>query len=505
MSNSNTDIPKNIDLSKITISEDVKRLIPPSFAKKHAIIPVSKVLVDEDEEIYDLIVAFRNFEGDSNDERLLSIVDTLEAVEDTTNMHVRPVFADSVDSFDVLMRRLYPQNKNQGVVIGSEAVFRDILNLALIQRASDIHLDAREEGGNLSFRVDGKQRQIRTLKPQEYTELVAIIKLQADLDIAERRTPLDGAISIDMGIESIDLRVATIPTLFGEHITLRILSTNMGSDLKEIDSLCFSDDNLKMLKEVLELPSGIVVVSGPTGSGKTTTLYAALRYLRDLGGRHIISLEDPVEMPLSGVTQVKIDSDNERVTFNKALRSVLRHDPDVVLIGEIRDEETADIAVRAALTGHLVLSTLHTNDSVGVITRLLDLGVADYLLASTLKLAMAQRLVRRPTPQSLKYEEATKDECRYMGVDPENAPKIPRAVSSEFDGGTGYSGRVAIYEMALMDDNFREMISNKATEIQMHNYIFNECGFSTLKKDGIDKTLSAMTTLAEVQAVAGYK
>ncbi len=152
-----------------------------------------------------------------------------------------------------------------------------------------------------------------------------------------------------------------------------------------------------------------------------------------------------------------------------------------------------------------MLSTLHTNDSIGVLTRLLDLGVADYLLASTLKLAMAQRLVRRPTPQSLKYRSATKEECKYMNLDPENPPQIPVAVASEFDGGTGYSGRVAIYEMALMDDNLREMISNKATEIQMHNYIFGERGFSTLKGDGVAKALAGTTTIAEVQSVAGYK
>lgn len=493
----------DFDLQKVSITDFVKKAIPPSFARKYNVIPVART--EQDDGIDELVAAFRNFEGDTEEERIASIVDILEATEDTTGMRVTPVFPKSSSDFDVLLARLYPMGTQiGGVLVGSEILFRDLLNAALIQRASDIHIDARENGGNVRFRIDGKMREIRSLNLQEYTEMVAVIKLKADLDMAERRIPLDGAISLDTGAEQIDLRVATIPTLNGEHVTLRILASSMGSDLKEIDKLCFSGTHLDQLKSVLELPSGIVVVSGPTGSGKTTTLYAALRYLRDMGGRHIVSLEDPVEMPLPGVTQVKIDSGNERVTFNKALRSVLRHDPDVVLVGEIRDEETADIAVRAALTGHLVLSTLHTNDAIGVVTRLLDLGVPDYLLASTLKLAMAQRLVRRPSAHSLKHRQATPEECVYMECDEANPPQVPVPVGSDFDGGTGYAGRVAIYELIPIDATLRRMISKRADEREMAEYAFGQLGMATLRRDGVRKALEDVTTLEEVKAVAGF-
>jgi type II secretory ATPase GspE/PulE/Tfp pilus assembly ATPase PilB-like protein len=262
-----------------------------------------------------------------------------------------------------------------------------------------------------------------------------------------------------------------------------------------------SDAHLELLKSTLEMPNVIILVSGPRGSGKPTTLYAALRYLRDLGGRHIVSLEDPVEMPLANVTQVKIDEDGGRVTFNKALRSVLRHDPDVVLIGEIRDQETADIAVRAALTGHLVLSTVHTNDAVGVVTRLLDLGLPEYLVASTVRLVMAQRLVRRPSPHELEFTPATAEECFYMDCDAANPPNLPRPKGTALDGGTGFAGRAAVYEMVPIDEPMRDLIARRASEGEMAHYAFEERGLLTLKKDGIEKAKQAMTTLSEVQAV----
>jgi type II secretory ATPase GspE/PulE/Tfp pilus assembly ATPase PilB-like protein len=261
-----------------------------------------------------------------------------------------------------------------------------------------------------------------------------------------------------------------------------------------------TDAHLNLLRQTLEAPNGIILVSGPTGSGKTTTLYAALRYLRDQGGRHIVSLEDPVEMPLAHITQVKIDEGGERVTFNKALRSVLRHDPDVVLIGEIRDEETADIAVRAALTGHLVLSTVHTNDAVGVVTRLFDLGLPEYLVAATVRLVMAQRLVRRPSPHGMMWRAASPEECLYMDCDPADPPQLPEIHGTELDGGTGYAGRAAIYEMAPIDAAMRTLISRRTSEVELARYAFEERGMLTLRQDGIEKAKKGITTLGEVQA-----
>lgn len=482
-----------IDLRKTSIAPEIIALVPAALARRLGILPVAR-----DSEGA-LIVAFRHYEGETEHGRLESVLDAIDALEDVLDSMVVPFFVDDFTTFDTLHRRIYPKSGAAG--IGSEALFHDIINQALVQRASDIHLDADDEGATVRFRVDGKVFIHRRLKEQEMNELTAVVKLHADLDIAERRTPLDGAIAMELDGDEVSLRVATIPTLNGEHLTLRILANSGAEDLAQLDSLCMSDEHSTLLKGALEAPNGIILVSGPTGSGKTTTLYAALRYLRDLGGRHIVSLEDPVEMPLPGVTQVRIDEGGERVTFNKALRSVLRHDPDVVLIGEIRDEETADIAVRAALTGHLVLSTVHTNNAVGVVTRLLDLGLPDYLVAATVRLVMAQRLVRRPSPHGLTWQPASEEECLFMGEDPASPPNLPRANPTALDAGTGYAGRAAIYEMVPIDGPFRSLLMSKAQEDELARYAFQENGRLTLQADGFAKVKQGLTTLDEVKAV----
>ncbi|MFA7175508.1 MAG: ATPase, T2SS/T4P/T4SS family [Kiritimatiellia bacterium] len=490
--------PLQIDLRKMSIDPKVTGLISAALARKLSVLPIARRVNDGAES---LLVAFRNYEGESQQERMESILDAIDSVEQAVDLPVTPCFAEELDFFDQLHRRIYAKAEISAGVMGSEALFHRIINSALVQRASDIHLDADAEGATVRLRVDGKMRELLRLDDQEMAELTAVVKLHADLDIAERRTPLDGAISMDLGGETISMRVATIPTLNGEHLTLRILADSGTESLVHLEDLCLSEDYLRLLKSALAVPNGIVLVSGPTGSGKTTTLYAALRYLRDLGGRHIVSLEDPVEMPLAGITQVKIDEGGERVTFSKALRSLLRHDPDVALIGEIRDQESADIAVRAALTGHLVLSTVHTNDAVGVVTRLLDLGLPNYLVAATVRLVMAQRLVRRPSPYSLQWQPATEEECLYMGCDPAAPPQLPIVSTSSLDGGTGYAGRVAIYEMVPIDSRFRALLMQSATEEELAAYAFGECGRSTLRQDGIAKALQGITTLDEVKSV----
>jgi type II secretory ATPase GspE/PulE/Tfp pilus assembly ATPase PilB-like protein len=482
-----------IDLRKTSIAPEVIKQFPAALARKYAVLPIAQTGEES------LIVAFRHYEGETDRARQESILDAQEAIEAAVGCLVVPFYVEDFDAFDLLHRRIYPKPGTSSAM-GSEALLRDILVQALIQRASDVHLSTDEAGSMVRFRVDGKMRVHQRLKDQEMSELTAIIKLLADLDIAERRIPMDGAISMELGGDEISLRLATIPTLHGEHLTLRILADSGTEDLAQLDALCMAEEHLSLLKEALAAPNGIILVSGPTGSGKTTTLYAALRYLRDLGGRHIVSLEDPVEMSLAGITQVKIDEGGERVTFNKALRSVLRHDPDVVLIGEIRDQETADIAVRAALTGHLVLSTVHTNDAVGVITRLLDLGLPDYLVAATLRLAMAQRLVRRPSPHGLRWRPATAEESVYMGRDPASPPQIPQPQPSALDGGTGYAGRAAIYEMIPIDAAFRSRLVNHAKEAELAEYVFQVCGHRSLRMDGVYKVEQGITTLEEVKA-----
>ncbi len=488
--------PIDVNLRKISIAPEMIKLIPPAMAKRLAVLPVS---LQGDA----LVVAFRNFDGATQTQQLDSILDAIDTIEGHTDRPVVPVLCGDKEAFDNLFKRLYPSaSAIDG--IGAERLFKTILNQALAQRASDIHIDADEKGATVRFRIDGKCRDMMQLGDLQRDELTAVIKLLADLDVAEKRTPLDGAISLPLGDETVSLRVATIPTLNGEHLTLRILADSGSENLADLNALGLSPAHKQALINALEMPNGIILVSGPTGSGKTTTLYAALRYLRDKGGRHIISLEDPVEMPLAGVTQVKIDESQGRVTFNKALRSVLRHDPDVVLVGEIRDEETADIAVRAALTGHLVLSTVHTNDAIGVITRLLDLKVPQFLIASTVRLVMAQRLVRRPSPHSMTWRDATEEELLLMGS-PEatSAIQVPVANPTALDGNTGYSGRAAIYEIVPMSKQIRQAMVQGANEAALAHEAFGVDGCLTLLADGINKAREGITTLEEVTAVCG--
>ena len=297
------------------------------------------------------------------------------------------------------------------------------------------------------------------------------------------------------------LRVATVPTIWGEHVTLRILSqTRETKQLDTLDNLGFHPRQLKLFEDALETPDGVVILSGPTGSGKTTTLYAALRRLAQPGDLHLVSIEDPVEKPVAGVTQIKVDARQERVSFEKALRSVLRHDPDVVMVGEIRDGETAQTALRSALTGHLVLTTLHTNSAPGILTRLVDLGVPPYLVASTLRLAVAQRLLRRPCRACMTWEPADAATCEKYGWDAANPPKVPVAHGCAYCGNTGYSGRTAIYEMLPVNDDVRQMLLKGESEGDIYRWLKGFAPALTLRGDALAKVLKGKTTLDEYRA-----
>jgi type II secretory ATPase GspE/PulE/Tfp pilus assembly ATPase PilB-like protein len=291
--------------------------------------------------------------------------------------------------------------------------------------------------------------------------------------------------------------VATVPTIRGEKVTVRILaSTRTDDDLSELGQLGMSPVHYDLFADALRNPHGIILLSGPTGSGKTTTLYAGLRRLKEPGNLHILTIEDPVEIPLDGITQVRVDS--ERVSFNRALRSALRHDPDVIMIGEIRDAETADIAVKAALTGHLVLSTVHTNDAVGVVTRLLNLGVPRDLLASTLRLAVAQRLVRRPCPHCVEYAPPAGPLAGAGRLEGD----VPHPVGCSLCAGTGYAGRIGLYEMIPVTRVVRGAILRGADEPELTSVGFADGAQPTLASDGASKIAAGLTTPEEVARVA---
>jgi general secretion pathway protein E len=369
--------------------------------------------------------------------------------------------------------------------------------------ASDIHLEATRDGLLVRFRLDG----VLIPAPEPPSELqhavVSRVKLLAELDIAERRRPQDGRIRVRLEARELDLRVSTAPTIFGESVVLRLL--DRGGRPVRLAELGMPDDVLRGVSVLATRAHGMLLVTGPTGSGKTTTLYAALQQ-RATGDEKIITVEDPVEYHLSGVTQVPVHR-QAGVTFASALRSILRQDPDVVMIGEMRDPETAEIAIQAAMTGHLVFSTLHTNDAIGAIPRLLDLGVPDYLVSATLEGVVAQRLVRTLCPDC--QEEYTPDPARVAAIvgtasgsggDAHATVRFVRGRGCSVCRGTGFRGRVGLFELFQLDDAVRDAITRRASRAELRT-LAEQNGMISMRQDGWRKVLAGMTTVEEVLRV----
>ncbi|WP_432355784.1 GspE/PulE family protein [Sporosarcina sp. A2] len=368
---------------------------------------------------------------------------------------------------------------------------------AVAQKASDIHLDPQENELVIRYRLDGMLKTERVLPKHMQGMLTARIKILANLDITEQRLPQDGRIKTTIDFRPIDLRVSTLPTIFGEKIVMRIL--DLSSSLSDLKKLGFNPINLDLFLTEINRPNGIVLISGPTGSGKSSTLYAALNKLNS-EEVNIITVEDPVEYQLSGVNQIQVNQ-NVGLTFATGLRSILRQDPDIVMVGEIRDRDTVEIAIRASLTGHLVLSTIHTNDSVASITRLLDMGVEPFLVTASLNAVVAQRLIRKVCRDCAKTMPATTREQEIFSKRGMTIDSINRGAGCAACNMTGYRGRVAIHEVLLIDDTLRELININATPARMREAAVNS-GTIFLIDDGLDKVKQGLTTTEEVLRVA---
>jgi type IV pilus assembly protein PilB len=372
-----------------------------------------------------------------------------------------------------------------------------ILANAVVQKASDIHIDPQETKVVVRYRVDGVLKVERVLPKHMQSVLIARIKIMANLDITEHRIPQDGRIKINLDFHPIDLRISTLPTVYGEKIVMRIL--DMGATLNDINKIGFNTLNLKRFTEMIEQPTGIVLITGPTGSGKSSTLYAALNKLNS-EQVNIITIEDPVEYQLEGINQIQVNT-NVGMTFAAGLRSILRQDPNIIMVGEIRDKETAEIAIRASLTGHLVLSTLHTNDSLGTVTRLIDMGVEPFLLASSLSGIVAQRLVRKVCRDCAEIQEPSKREVEIFARRGMKIDKITRGKGCSSCNMTGYKGRIALHEVLVLNDDMRRTIMNDdSTQKLKENAIKNKTIF--LIDDGLLKVKQGLTTTEEVLRVA---
>jgi general secretion pathway protein E len=370
-----------------------------------------------------------------------------------------------------------------------------LLTEALKENASDIHIEPFESRLSVRLRVDGVLREVlsppRVLAPL----LVSRVKVMAQLDIAERRLPQDGRISLRIAGRPVDVRVSTIPTGHGERVVLRLLDKAEGK--LELEHLGMVREDRDQLDQLVHRPHGILLVTGPTGSGKTTTLYAALARLNDRG-RNMMTVEDPIEYYLDGISQTQVNSKVE-MSFARGLRAILRQDPDVVMVGEIRDLETAEIAIQASLTGHLVLSTLHTNSAVGAITRLRDMGVEPFLLSSSLIGVLAQRLVRRLCSSCREPYTANEVDSRMLGVDPPGQPTLYRSTGCANCNFSGYRGRTGVFELVVVDEALRTLIHDGASEQQLEHHARTRT--TSIHADGRRRVLAGDTSLDELLRV----
>jgi general secretion pathway protein E len=377
-------------------------------------------------------------------------------------------------------------------------IVNQIIYRAISMRASDIHLQVTENSLKVRYRIDGVLHDIFVLPKKFHPPIITRIKIMSNLDIAEKRIPQDGRTSIKVDSKKIDIRISVIPTFFGESIVLRLL--DRATFLLDLEELGFSEDNYNKFNKLIHYDHGIILLTGPTGSGKTTTLYAALSKINN-PGINIITLEDPVEYNLEGINQIQVNP-KVGLTFANGLRSILRHDPNVIMVGEIRDKETAEMAIQASLTGHLVFSTLHTNDASSAIIRLIDMGIEPYLIASSLIGVMAQRLVRLNCPNCSIPDIPPKELLSEIGIDENDIlnSKLMKGKGCRQCLNEGYYGRTGIFELLIIDEEIRNLILKRPSSNDIKKEGLKK-GMKTLRMDGIEKVKKGQTTISEVLRV----
>ncbi len=376
---------------------------------------------------------------------------------------------------------------------------QSLLLRAVERRASDLHLEISQQQFRVRYRVDGVLCETEPPPRRMYTPAISHLKLRAKMNIAERRLPQDGRMKMDVAGRQVDMRVSTVPTVYGESMVIRLL--DQGPSLMGLESLGLDDETLQALQQAIAQPHGMILVTGPTGSGKTSTLYAALACV-NVPENKIITVEDPVEYQIDGINQIQVKS-QIGLTFASALRSIVRQDPDIIMVGEIRDQETAEISIQSALTGHLVFSTLHTNDSFGAAHRLMDMGVESYLIASSVVLIVAQRLVRMICPHCKEATVPTEADLLFLaeeGVAAEQVPQLFHGRGCSHCGQSGYTGRTGIYELLPMTTAIKEAIIKKLPAEGVRKKALEQ-GVRTMRADGIRKVLAGLTTLEELARV----
>lgn len=489
-----------VDLARQYIAPEVVELVSDAFLKTHEILPLEV-------ENNILTVAM-------TDPLNIFVIDELQRI---TGMSIQPMIATAGEIQTALSRA-------QDIASTARKVFDEyadpeqdespreeedqhlgdapgvrlanmILEQAVRENASDIHLEPTEEAMEVRFRVDGILRPVMTVPKRLRSGVQSRIKVMANLDITERRRPQDGRLQLKVGNHDVDMRVSTLPTIHGEKIVARVL--NRAHGLLKIEELGFSPQTTEQIRRILRLNQGLILVTGPTGSGKTTTLYGFLSHLNS-NEKNIITIEDPVEYQLEGINQVQVNP-KVNLTFATGLRSMLRQDPDVIMVGEIRDKETAEIAVRSALTGHLVLSTLHTNHTVATIARLMDMGIEPYLISSTVSAVISQRLVRKVCPDCRQAVPLT-DPVVIQFIKSLNMAvpeQVYQGTGCPLCNDTGYHGRAAVEEVLLMNKKLRQAVDHHAGEDELKQ-IAVEAGMVTLQENAVNKLIAGITSVEEI-------
>ncbi|MCT4621526.1 MAG: GspE/PulE family protein [Marinisporobacter sp.] len=492
----------HMDLEKHYIDAEIPRLINESLAKRHLLIPVKK----------------------ENNKLFVAMTDPLNifAMDDVkiaTGLEVEPVIAtrqgilNAIDQYygRESAEKAVEDFKNQYNFEDLSELDEDILNeinnapvvrlvnsiirQAVKAKASDIHIEPFEHNIRVRFRLDGQLQEIMSPEKSTHSAIVTRIKIMGKMNIAEKRVPQDGRVETSIDGKEVDLRISTLPTVHGEKIVIRLLDRS--SFLMTKSQLGFSEQNLEVFDKIIKSPNGIILVTGPTGSGKTTTLYTVLRELNQVN-KNIITVEDPVEYRLKGINQVQVNTKAD-LTFANSLRSMLRQDPDIIMIGEIRDRETAQIAVRAAITGHLVLSTMHTNDSPSTVARLMDMGIETYLVSSAVVGIVSQRLIRKICPEC--KESYTANHLEKEILNTSNDTLLYRGRGCNYCNGTGYKGRTAVHEVMMVNKELRMHI-DEGKSIDSLRQSAQKQGMITLKESCINLVLQGITTLDELNRVA---
>ncbi len=492
-----------VDLEEVRVTAEALEILPFELADRYKVFPLEA----DDHEVE--LAVFDPLDMDAIDsishviQRSISCrVAPLEAIEKAIDQYYDGVQTEQVDSLlsgmeiggDVAM----PTGSQAEVAEEEAPIIRYVhmvISEALKRRASDIHMEPLEKRFRVRYRIDGVLHEVENPPKRLQPSIISRIKLMSNVSISEKRVPLDGRINIKVGAKVIDLRVSTLPTAFGESIVMRILDKEALS--LGLPELGFFSDDQATFERIIAMPDGVFLVTGPTGSGKSTTLYTALNCINQ-PDRKIITVEDPVEYEMSGVNQVQVRRE-VGMTFSVALRSMLRQAPNIILVGEIRDMETAEIAINAALTGHMVFSTLHTNDAPSAISRLVDIGIKPFLVAAALRAVLAQRLVRRNCPNCKQPYEPDEKLLSSLGIRADQAldASFMKGVGCGNCNSNGFRGRVGLFELFLMNEELQQMIYDDASLVALRAKS-REMGMRTMREDGVRKVIAGVTTAGEV-------